>query len=49
MTQRGNRRSQTFFEDGDYELHRDLPGESFKPGSKTHYLSLAKSFPRPSL
>jgi putative transposase len=24
VTQRGNRRSQTFFEDGDYELYRDL-------------------------
>ena len=24
VTQRGNRRMQTFFEDGDYELYRDL-------------------------
>ena len=24
VTQRGNRRGQTFFEDGDYELYRDL-------------------------
>ena len=24
VTQRGNRRQQTFFEDGDYELYRDL-------------------------
>jgi putative transposase len=28
VTQRGNRRSQTFFEDGDYELYRDLLGEA---------------------
>jgi putative transposase len=24
VTQRGNRRQQTFFEDGDYRLYRDL-------------------------
>jgi len=24
VTQRGNRRQQTFFEDGDYALYRDL-------------------------
>jgi len=28
VTQRGNRRSQTFFEDGDYALYRDLLGEA---------------------
>lgn len=28
VTQRGNRRSQTFFEDRDYELYRGLPGEA---------------------
>ena len=28
VTQRGNRRSPTFFEDGDYELYRDLLGEA---------------------
>ncbi len=28
VTQRGNRRAQTFFEDGDYELYRDLLGEA---------------------
>ena len=28
VTQRGNRRGQTFFEDGDYELYRDLLGEA---------------------
>ncbi|HEY5723946.1 MAG TPA: transposase [Allosphingosinicella sp.] len=35
VTQRGNRRSQTFFEDGDYELYRDLLGEAArKAGSE---------------
>ena len=28
VTQRGNRRSQTFFDDGDFELYRDLLGEA---------------------
>jgi len=28
VTQRGNRRGQTFFEDGDYELYLDLLAES---------------------
>ena len=28
VTQRGNRRGQTFFEDGDYELYRDLLSEA---------------------
>jgi putative transposase len=28
VTQRGNRRQQTFFEDGDYALYRDLVGEA---------------------
>ena len=28
VTQRGNRRQQTFFEDGDYALHRPLLGEA---------------------
>ncbi len=28
MTQKGNRRSQTFFEDGDYQLYKDLLGEA---------------------
>ena len=28
VTQRGNRRQQTFFEDGDYELYRDLLSEA---------------------
>ena len=28
VTQRGNRRQQTFFEDSDYELYRDLLGEA---------------------
>jgi putative transposase len=28
VTQRGNRRQQTFFEDGDYALYRDLLGEA---------------------
>ena len=28
VTQRGNRRQQTFFEDGDYVLYRDLLGEA---------------------
>lgn len=28
VTQRGNRRQQTFFEDGDYELYRDLLAEA---------------------
>jgi len=28
VTQRGNRRQQTFFEDGDYELYRDLLTEA---------------------
>jgi putative transposase len=28
VTQRGNRRQQTFFEDGDYQLYRDLLGEA---------------------
>ena len=28
VTQRGNRRAQTFFEDGDYELYRDLLAEA---------------------
>lgn len=28
VTQRGNRRAQTFFEDGDYELYRDLVAEA---------------------
>jgi len=28
VTQRGNRRQQTFYEDGDYELYRDLLGEA---------------------
>ncbi|RLA03517.1 MAG: transposase, partial [Gammaproteobacteria bacterium] len=27
VTQRGNRRAQTFFEDGDYLLYRDLLAE----------------------
>ena len=35
VTQRGNRRSQTFFEDSDYELYRDLLGEAArKAGSE---------------
>jgi putative transposase len=28
VTQRGNRRERTFFEDGDYELYRDLLGDA---------------------
>ena len=28
VTQRGNRRQQTFFEEGDYELYRDLLSEA---------------------
>ena len=28
VTQRGDRRSQTFFEDGDYALYRDLLAEA---------------------
>jgi putative transposase len=28
VTQRGNRREQTFFEDGDYRLYRDLLAEA---------------------
>ena len=28
VTQRGNRRAQTFFEDGDYALYRDLLAQS---------------------
>jgi putative transposase len=28
VTQRGNRRQQTFFEDGDYALYRDLLAQS---------------------
>jgi len=28
VTQRGNRRGQTFFEDGDYQLYKDLLGEA---------------------
>jgi len=28
VTQRGNRRARTFFEDGDYELYGVLPGEA---------------------
>jgi len=28
VTQRGNRRQQTFFEDGDYQLYRDLLAEA---------------------
>ena len=28
VTQRGNRRQQTFFQDGDYELYRDLLAEA---------------------
>ena len=28
VTQRGNRRGQTFFEDGDYALYRDLLSEA---------------------
>jgi putative transposase len=28
VTQRGNRRGQTFFEDADYALYRDLLGEA---------------------
>ena len=38
VTQRGNRRSQTFFEDGDYELYRDLLSEAARkaaPQSRT--------------
>lgn len=30
VTQRGNRRGQTFFEEGDYALYRDLLGEAAK-------------------
>lgn len=30
VTQRGNRRERTFFEDGDYELYRDLLAEAAK-------------------
>ena len=35
VTQRGNRRQQTFFEDGDYELYRDLLGEASAPNPDT--------------
>jgi len=28
VTQRGNRREQTFFEDSDYELYLDLPADA---------------------
>ncbi len=28
VTQRGNRQAQTFFEEGDYALYRDLLGEA---------------------
>jgi len=28
VTQRGNRRAQTFFEDGDYELYKSLLSEA---------------------
>jgi REP element-mobilizing transposase RayT len=39
VTQRGNRRAQTFFEDGDYELYRDLLGEaSERAGVASSYL-----------
>ncbi len=35
VTQRGNRRGQTFFEDGDYQLYRDLLAEAaHKSGSQ---------------
>ena len=35
VTQRGNRRQQTFFEDGDYELYRDLlAGAARRAGSE---------------
>ena len=30
VTQRGNRRGQTFFEDGDYQLYKDLLGEAVR-------------------
>jgi len=43
VTQRGNRRLQTFFEVGDYELCRDLVGEAAGPPNAT------ASFPRPRL
>jgi REP element-mobilizing transposase RayT len=32
VTQRGNRRAQTFFEDGDYALHRDLLADERQSG-----------------
>jgi hypothetical protein len=28
VTQRGNRRQQSFFEEADYALYRDLPGDA---------------------
>jgi hypothetical protein len=34
VTQRGNRRHSIFFEDGDQEIYRDLPGKQTEEGQK---------------
>jgi len=33
VTQRGNRRGQTFFKDGDYQIYKDLLGEAARKAS----------------
>ena len=46
VTQRGNRRGQTFFEEGDYELYRDLLAEAArKAGSLDTIVSCKQHMP----
>lgn len=44
VTQRGNRRQQTFFEDGDYQLYRDLLDSSDRLPPSLNQLEWAMRF-----